>query len=200
MKKMIISTVLVFALLIGFAACSKGDEPGAKKTVYDTLNALSEQSYSKIQLNITSLTGDIELKANYVLTANNVTYSIEQLNLLVPDGDLSDTSSDYKTTIQGTATVENGKVIKLDGETVDLPEYDELKGAFDFKESYFKNVQVENGKFSADVVSATAFLGTNQNLSNVKLIVAYQESGFEKITITYQTANSTVTVEYKFEK
>lgn len=217
MKKIIIALILMLALLMSFVACSDGNTnensntegssqqttpqpPYPEKTVYDTLNELSKQNYSKILLNITTLTGDIELGANYVLKATNITYSIEQLNLLPTDGDLSNTSSNYKSTIQGTATVENGKVTKLDNVEVDIPEYDELKGAFEFKDSYFKNIQKENGKFSADVISVAEFLGNNRDISNMKVIVEYNSSAFQKITITYKTTNSTVTTVYEFEK
>jgi len=205
----------MLALLMSFVACGKGDSNGTpsnedttppvtqpsepEKTVYDELNGFIKQSYKKIQLDITTLTGDVELKANYALTANKVDYSIEQLNLLPSDGNLDNVSPDYKTTIQGSATIENGKVTSFDGEAANLPEYDELKGAFDFKESYFKNIQTENGKFTADVANATAFIGTDKSISDMKIVVEYSDYAFQKITLTYQTSNSTVTTVYVFE-
>jgi len=204
MKKIIISVILMIALLMSFVACDKGNtdneqSPENETTVYDTLNKLSKQSYNKIKLNITTLTGDIELKANYTLTANKVDYSIEQLNFLPSDGNLENVSPDYKTTIQGSATIENGKVTKLDDEAVNLPEYDELKGAFDFKESYFKNIQTESGKFTADVVNVSAFIGTDKSISDMKIVVEYNDMTFQKVTITYTTSNSSVTTVYGFE-
>ena len=211
MKKIIISIILMLALLMSFVACDKGDSlngdttsPGTQssepeKTVYDVLNGLTNQSYKKIKLDITTLTGDIELKANYALSANKVDYSIEQLNFLPSDGNLENVSPDYKTTIQGSATIENGKVTKLDDEAVNLPEYDELKGAFDYKESYFKNIQTESGKFTADVVNASAFIGTDKSISDMKIIVEYNDTTFQKVTITYTTSNSSVTTVYGFE-
>jgi len=194
----------MIALLMSFVACDKGNtdneqSPENETTVYDTLNKLSKQSYNKIKLNITTLTGDIELKANYTLTANKVDYSIEQLNFLPSDGNLENVSPDYKTTIQGSATIENGKVTKLDDEAVNLPEYDELKGAFDFKESYFKNIQTESGKFTADVVNVSAFIGTDKSISDMKIVVEYNDMTFQKVTITYTTSNSSVTTVYGFE-
>ena len=211
MKKIIISIILMLALLMSFVACDKGDSlngdttsPGTQfseteKTVYDVLNGLTNQSYKKIKLDITTLTGDIELKANYALSANKVDYSIEQLNFLPSDGNLENVSPDYKTTIQGSATIENGKVTKLDDEAVNLPEYDELKGAFDFKESYFKNIQTESGKFTADVVNASAFIGTDKSISDMKIAAEYSDAAFQKMTITYKTSKSTITFVYVFE-
>ena len=204
MKKIIISIILMLALLMSFVACDKGNTDNEQSlenetTVYDTLNKLSKQSYNKIKLNITTLTGDIELKADYALTASKVEYSIEQLNLLPSDGNLGGVSSNYKTTNQGSATVENGKVTKLDDEAINLPEYDELKGAFDFKESYFKNIQTESGKFTADVVNVSAFIGTDKSISDMKIAAEYSDAAFQKMTITYKTSKSTITFVYVFE-
>ena len=174
--------------------------PDTDKTVYEVLNDLSKQNYSKIELNITTLTGDIQLSASYVLTAHKVSYSVEQLNMLPTDGNFSNMSPEYKTTLAGTATVENGKVTKIDGDKVSVPEYAELKGSFDFKESYFRNVKSDDGEFSADIVYASGFLGTDKNIRGLKIEVKYTFSAIEKITMVYQTANSTVTTIYEFEK
>ena len=186
MKKVIISAILTLALLLNIAACNKNSnatestsaqqttqttqsnqKPDEEKTVYDALNALSEQHYSKIKLNISTLTGDIQLTAQYVMTANDIAYSVEQLNLFPADGNFSNLSPEYKTMLTGTAVIENGKITSTDGDKVSLPEYNELKGSFHFKESCFANVKNDDGKFSADVPSASAFLGTNKNAKSV---------------------------------
>lgn len=219
MKK-IMSIVLLFALLMAFSACSKKEEvqtPNSEnsegealqqdkspletqKTVYDVLNELSKQQYQKVHLHINTHTGDIELNANYSLTKNEVVYSVEQMNLLPTNGMLNGASFEPKKTFEGTATIQNGTVIQFDGDEVTLPVYDELKGSFDFKESYFRNVQTEDGKFSAEVVSVSGFLGTDRQLSNMKIAVSYEETSLKKLVITYQTANSTVNTVYEFEK
>ena len=178
----------------------KPQVPDTDKTVYEVLNDLSKQNYSKIELNITTLTGDIKLGAEYILTKNKVSYAVEQLNMLPTDGKLDGLSPEYKTTLRGTAVIENGKVTKFDGDKVSIPEYDELTGAFDFKESYFKKVEATDGEFSADVVSASKFLGTSKKVSDLKVEVKYNTAAIEKITLTYKTANSNVTTVYEFEK
>ena len=213
MKKVILSIILMLALLLSLGSCNKKSEgevsssdtetqvPSAQiGTLYDALNELTGKNYGKIQLHITTTTDDMELESEYVLTSSKVTYSVERMNLLPEDGDLSGISPDYKTTLKGGATVENGKITKLDGDAVELPAYDELKGNFDFQENYFKNVKAERGMFSAEVISAKSFLGTDKNLSGVKLTVEYNDSAFERIVITYKTANATVNTEYVFEK
>lgn len=223
MKKILLSIVLLLAVIVSVVSCNKpkptppaettpaettpdsqqttgGGTVETPKTVWETLQELSQQQYSKVKLNIKTVTGDIELNANYTLTNSNVTYSVEQLNFLPPDGDLTNVSPDHKVTLSGTAIIQNGKVDKVNGESVLLPSYDELKGAFNFKESNFKNVKTEKGKLIADVSSVSGFMGASQSLSNMKIVVTYSDTVLQKLEITYNTTNSTVTTVYEFTK
>ena len=216
MKKLILSIFLILAILMTFVACddkgsnqNNGTEsdseqttptPEAVKTTYDILNELATQNYSKVKLDISTVTGEVELKASYTLTGSEVSYSVEQLNFLPSDGNIENVSPDYKVILSGSATVENGKITKIDGEAVSIPSYDELKGAFNFAESNFKNVQIENGKITADVVSSSEFLGIDRTINSMKITVEYTDSALQKITITYNTINSAVTTVYEFEK
>lgn len=219
MKKILLSIVLLLAMITAMVSCNQknpepapqtttpdsqqtvgGDIQETPKTVWEILQELSQKQYSKVKLDIQTVTGDIELNANYILTNNDVTYSVEQLNLLPSDGDLTNVSQNHKTTILGTATIKNGKVEKFDGKAVDIPTYNELKGAFNFKESNFKNVKIENGKLTADVTSVSNFMGTSKNLSNMKIVVTYNDTALQKLEIIYNTTNSTVTTVYEFTK
>ena len=200
MKKIILSIVILLTVLMTFVACNKNNTPQQEKTVYETLNDLSNQNYDKVNLNITTLTNDTKLSAFYVMTADEVSYSIEQLNLLPTDGDFSNLNPSYKSTIKGYATIANGKVVKMDNDNINLPAFEELKGQFIFNENYFTNVIVENGYFSADVTSPSGFLGTNKDVRDMKIVVNYEDSALQKITITYKTSISDVTNEYTFTK
>lgn len=166
--------------------------------IYKKLDGFADLNYQQIKLSIVTITGDIELSANYTLTQNNVSYSVEQLNMLPPNGDLTGISPEYKTTHTGYAKIVDGMVAELDGEGVTLPSYDELKGNFSFAESNFKNVTTQGNSFSADVVSPSNFYGSTVNVQNMKVTVEYTETAFSKMVITYQTANSTVTTTYEF--
>ena len=196
MKKTLIPLVLVLALLTCFVSCDFGNS----KNTYEILNELVQVNYKKVELDITTVTGDIELESSFVLTDSIVAYSVEQLNTLPSDGNVENSSPNYKTLLTGNAIIENEKVVKLDGESVTLPSYDELKGRFDFKESNFQNVETENGKFTANVISPSAFLGIEKSLNDMKIVVDYNSSALQKITITYKTTNSAVITVYEFEK
>ena len=204
MIKLIMILIAFFMLLTGMTECSgsKNPEPTLPppviETIYDKLDDFANLDYQQIKLSVITVTGDIQLSANYTLTQSYVSYSIERLNMLPSNGDLTGVSPEYKTTHTGYAKIVDGKVTELDGEGVTLPSYDELKGNFSFAESNFKNVTTQGNSFSADVVSPSSFYGSTVNVQNMKVTVEYTETALNKIVITYQTANSTVTTTYEF--
>ena len=211
MKKIIISMVLLFALLMCITACSGSKDPEPTpggsdtptppipQTVYEKLDSFVDKEYKKVKVGVVTNTDNIQLSAEYVLTQYNVLYSIEQLNLLPPDGDITEVSPEYKTTISGSAIVDNEEIIILDGANVTLPTYDELKGDFNFNEDNLKNVIIENNTLIADVLSPSMFYGAEVNVQNMKITVEYTETAISKIIITYQTTYSSVTTTYEFE-
>ena len=175
--------------------------PPKEPSVYETLSSLVKKEYSEIVINILTNTNGIELTAEYILTDNYVEYSIEQLSKLPEDGSLDGVSSSYKITLAGNAVIKNGEVVKLDGNQVSLPEYDELKGSFDFSQDNFKNVNtLTHGVFTADVISPSKFFGTSANVKDVKVVVEYSDTALKSITINYKTDNSIVKLSYKFTK
>ena len=218
MKKKILAIVLSLAILTTLVSCNVffhappiettlGDQPttgmdaqNSPKEIWEKLQELSQQKYNKVKLNIKTVTGDIELNANYTLSNTNVTYLVEQLNLLPSNGDMTNVSPNAKTTLSGSAIIKNGRVEKIDGKTVTIPSYNELRGVFNFEESNFKNVKMEKGKLTADVSSVFGFMGTSQNLRNMKIVVTYSDTALQKLEITYNTTNSTVTTVYEFTK
>ena len=213
MKKIIILLITVAMLLMCMTACSgffnpeptptptppDDSNPLVTQNVYDLLNDLADRDYSNIKIDITVTTGFAKLYSNYVLTQSNVVYSIERLNLLPSDGNITDLSSNYKMTVTGYALIENGQVIELDGnKDVDLPSYDELKGNFNFDESNFKNAVVGTNSLQADVVSPSQFYGADVDMSNLKVKVEYTETALTKITISYNTTNASVQTVYVY--
>ena len=94
--------------------------------------------------------------------------------------------------------IENGNIVKLDGTDVQLPSYDVLTGAFNFEESNFKNAKEYVDSFSAEVISATAFLGTEADVKNMSVVVEFNSAAFEKITLVYNTDNAKITLVYNF--
>lgn len=207
MKKIIIVLIALSMLLMGMTACSGSKDsestptPPTRPTVYDLLDDLAEKDYSNIEIDIVTITGFAQLYANYVLTTDNMTYSIERLNLFPSDKNVSELPSNYKTTVTGYALIKNGQVIELDGsKDVTIPSYDELHGNFNFDESNFKNAVLGTNSFEADVVSPSQFYGADVDMSNLKVKVEYTETSLTTITISYSTTNATVQTVYVFSK
>lgn len=214
MKKIIISILMLCALLVSMAGCAlpenptptppggnppsenpPSENPPAEQTVYEKLDSLAEKAYKRVSLSIVTNTNGIELCAEYMMSANNVIYSVEKLNLIDPNGDLS---ADYKTRLVGSAAVSGGEIKTLDGAAVDLPSVEELKGCFNFDENNFKNAENANNSFRAEVVSPSELYGSDVNAQDMTIEVAYSETALVKIVITYKTSASDVTTTYEF--
>ena len=212
MKKIVVLLIAVSIFLMSGGACGELFEPlptstslldntssSETKAIFELLDDLTEKDYSNIEINIVITTDFAELHSNYSLTQNNVVYSIERLNLLSSDGNVSDLPSNYKTTVTGYALIENGQVVELDGnKEIALPSYDELKGKFNFDESNFKNVVVGSNALEADVVSPSRFYGAEMDMSNLKVKVEYTETALTQIIMSYSTTNATVQTVYAF--
>ena len=205
MKK-IVSFVLFLALLVCITACGgkkppQGggtNNPPAEQTVYEKLGELAAKNYSRVSVSVVSGVEGVTLTANYVLTQSSVQYSIEQLNQLPTNGSASGISPSHKTTVSGSAAVNGGEIV-LDGESVNLPSYSELKGSFDFSANGFANVVESGNTFSADIASVATFFGAAVDIQNAKISVNYTETALSEIVITYQKANASVTTTYTFE-
>ena len=205
MKK-VISIVLFLALLTCMMSCSilngsgttPDDNPSDKQTVYERLDNMADKSYASVKVSIITTTDTAQLSANYVLTQTNVSYSIEQLNILPTDGNITGASSDFKTTLSGTAKVVNGKLVSVDGENVSLPSYSELKGNFSFDEKNFKNAVVGNDSLKADVISPSDFYGTSVDAKEMSIEVTFSNDSLIRVTVTYKTENASVKTVYDF--
>ena len=193
MKKLI-SFVLSLTLLICLIGCSVTVETN----IYDKLNNFASKSYRNVALEVTNETQGLALKSSFSLKEDSLTYSIEKLNLLPENGEDFGEIPEFKSTVSGTAVIENGNIVKLDGTDVQLPSYDVLTGAFNFEESNFKNAKEYVDSFSAEVISATAFLGTEADVKNMSVVVEFNSAAFEKITLVYNTDNAKITLVYNF--
>ena len=164
-------------------------------TACELLSSLAGKSYARVELTVITRTGFAELSAVYTLTQNTVSYSVEQLLPIPTDGSLP---SGYKTTLSGSARVENGTLVELDGSSVTLPTYDELTSGFHFEESNLENVVSQNGLLTADVCSPSAFYGRTVDLTDLKISVEYSETALLKMVLSYRSASADVTTTYAF--
>lgn len=192
---------ICFALLLGMVMCFGACQPstdtppeGTSPEIYETLNALLKAEKNAVTVEITTVTSGMTLTAEYTATKSVITYSVERLNKL--EGD--ELPEEYKTTLSGTATVENGRITRLDGDAVDLPAYDYLTGIFSIQKENLTEVVEEKGCLKAKVISPEAFLGTKVEAEEMTVSIAYTDTAITRLTVTYSTSTSTVTTVYTF--
>ena len=222
MKKLLIIFAALSMLLMCMTACSGSEDPeptpdpkpnpapggsdssdssdsSDTESVYELLDELADEDYSRVDIDVEVETGFAKLYSNYSVTRSSVIYSIEKLNLLPSDGNIADLPTSYKTTVTGYALIENGRVVEFDGsQDVELPSYSELRGNFSFDEHNFANAYTGDGYFEADVISPTSFYGAYVDMSALRIRVEYTNSALTEITITYRTQNATVRTVYNF--
>ena len=202
MKVKLISLTLMLFMLVSPSSCDIFDGLfDGSEVVCELLDKLVKEEYSEIVIDVYTTTNGVALQSKYILTSTLVKCQIEQLNKLPEDGNLSGEIPSFKYTIEVTAEIKNGKVVKLDGESVSLPSYNQLKGRFDFNKNNFENIDIsESGMFKADVVSPDDFFGATTDARDVKVCVEYSDDYLETIIIDYKTDYSTVQLSYEFTK
>lgn len=199
-------TIITIILIMALTSCvvelvlpeDSETELAAAREACSTLNNLTQKKYERIELEINTKNSFANLSSNYVLTDSEVTYSIERLNLLPADGDITGMAYDYKNTISGSASVENGQITKLDGNDVTLPEYDQLTGCFNFNVDNMENVSVKNNRLVADIISPADFYGAEVEMEDLRITVEYTDSAIVEINISYKLLDTTVKTVYSF--
>ena len=202
MRKLVI-VLIVFNLLLSLSSCVVNRNPpveGGANTdpdICDTLNVLAEKEYDKITLSVKALKSGVELLSEYTVTDEAVEYSIERLNRVTSESIASGVG--YKTTVTGILNIENGEIVKGDGDEILIPDEIDLGGKFSFKKGNFKNISTEDGTFECDVISPSDFLGGGGEIEGMHLRVGYTDDKIGAIVITYTHDGTEVTLEYIFE-
>lgn len=180
-KKFFISIAL---LLIAVVLCGCTNQ-----MTLEVVNAMANVEYSRVELTVETTLDGQKLTSNYKTSKNGevstVNYSIEKLssfgvdeygNYVIPE--------DYKTTLTGSFTVENGKT---EGDVVtdlDLS----LVSAYGllFAENTLSDVQFNGNVMTATVSDPAAFVGrTDFVATDMKLSVTVTELTFSAMTVSY---------------
>lgn len=203
MKKVLFIIAITLALILSLTACVSLDG------IYSDLNKMVEKGYSKIDMTISSQTEGVTLTdtVHFVFNTkdgeidrNNgtATYKTQRLGKYqVVDGVLVAPDT-YIVEEEGSATVEDGKVITQDGEVL----YTGVNGlGLNFKKNYFTEINKGEGLFEAKVANPEGLFGAeNMDAVNMTIKVAYSGNSFNRIQINYSTFDGTkVTIDYNFQ-
>lgn len=193
MKKRLFAIAILFALTITcLCACNGVD--------YGKLNKTVQNSYSEINLTVeVTLDGETLTSTFHVKNDGNkssVDYKVEQLVIFVEPN----IPMERKREITGGVIVQDGKVTQTTGEAVEGVDFESIVSTgISFKKSYFENAQMENEKFTADVVRPGMFMGSSVACSNMKVTVILGETPKMEVTYT-STNNAAVKLTYEFVK
>lgn len=193
----------IFGALDGSGEETPDDNAPAYKEMtpedYEQLNDLLTKVDNTLTIQVVSDNRGATLHAEYVISDDSVSYSVEQLNKLPEDADINKLPSSMVSTYSGVATKnENGVLVTDDGEEIVLPEGFVAKGAFTFDESNFKEGKRYDTSFEGEVISVSALLGIETNITSMTVKVTYDATAISTIVLTYTSGSANVTLTYTF--
>lgn len=192
-NKFLICIAVLCLLVVSLTGCAQDN--------YLELSKMVNMDYPIMSINIVTNYGDETLTTQLTVTDNGVqtliNYSIEQLAEISMD----ENADNYKITLVGSVTVENGKIVAQNGDPVSEMIFPEIGNVgFNFKKEYFKNAVFSNGKFAADVTLPKQFMGNDSvEYSDMKVEMTYGTC-LKTIALSYSMASGAqVTVNYDFQ-
>lgn len=194
MKKRILTLVAVATAACCLSACTDGSAADE----YAKLNEMLNANYSQVVLTVTdAFDEDTSLKSEYVIkyseSSVTVNYTVEKF----AESSLDNPSTDLKLTLIGEAVINDGVVVPVSGDDINLTP-DIARTGFTFKGEYFENAELAGIYFTADVKNASAFLGSQLTCTGMKVEATFLEV-FYDINVTYTSASgSRVEFNYVF--
>lgn len=195
MKKFCLLLVISILLIVTLCACDLITNVTASDM--EKFNTLLDVDYDGWTLSVSTTTGDVTLNNKFVVTKETekttIDYTLEKLNEISIEG-----NNEFKSTIRGSVTVVDGKIVSIDGEeaNLDVEQLDEVSMVF--KLNYFKNISLNSTTLSADVTNPSGFLGYEIDCHDMKLLAKYSDD-FDYIKINYtNTDGSSVEIKYEF--
>lgn len=210
MKKKIFLVALIFVVAIFvLTACDLTGSKNDEEDVYTKLNKMTEETYDKIDLGISTTYKNYTLNSKFFASvAQNgtmVTYSVERLATIEQDENGQYVMPEEQiATSKGSATIKNGKIVEIAGDKVDIPVESLDKISLKFSEEFFSSALdgIENGKnvFKATVTNPVSFTGNiDFDGKDMTVDIVYGEKKFEKVSINYTSKNGAlVKVVYSF--
>ena len=166
---------------------------------YDEINKLMDKIGENVTVKVVSNNRGAVLSAEYVITADSVSYTVEQLNMLPEDADINKLPESMTTTYSGEAhRNEAGELIDDSGEAVVLPEGEVMAGSINFSEDNIREGKRSPYGFEGEVVSVSKLLGVKMDVESMHVKVDYSEDAIVRIVLTYVKDKATVTVTYEF--
>ncbi len=198
-KKYLLITALSCSVLAAtvLAGC------GGPSDVYSQLNDLVADTPASVQLDVTvTVDGETLTGAYSVKTEDDgyrVTYSYEKLNTFELVDGAYVVPEEYKSTLTGNMLVSGGKIVEQNGAAVDITMEQITAAGVRFDESYFTDVEANEGSFTATVSEPSEFLQTTITCTGMTVNATYTSEQIESLTIAYTSAGGAqVLIEYGF--
>lgn len=194
-----LAVVLAFAAVC-CVACIHNDNTTDKLREINTAMLFN---YSKIELNVTTRSSDLELKSKFVVAESNgianLSYDVERVSVFDANGTAP---SEFITRAQGVATVSNGAVVSVDGSALsEAIILDVVDTSMAFRLAYLDSIKVDNDVLSAKVTNPQGFLQRDDfEGTDMTVRVTLAQSNVSRVIIDYKLNSSTVQLDYSFTR
>lgn len=204
MKKKLLSICLVVILTLAVICLASCKDESAEKL--REINAALRMDYSEINLNISTLSDNANLSANYIIAKNNgeteVSYEVDRLNEFNVDDDNVFSPVEFMTHLTGTAVVRNDTIVSIDGDVIDESMIVDVANVrMELRLSYFGKISVTDNGITTRVINPQGFLNNDDfscDFMTLKVIMAGK--ALSHITITYESGDKLVTMNYSFTR
>lgn len=198
-RKVVIFLSLLLIVVLAFSGCKKNK----KENIYQKLNRLTEEASSSFTLYVSTTQSGETLTSKFTVRNNGasstVDYEHEVFSSFEEEGGVPVIPEGYTVKKTGTVTLENGNLLTLNGDPIDVDFSSISTLGIRFDAGCLSNVVERDVAMYADVTNVPAFLGTALSCRDMSVIAEYSTEQLSTISISYVSENGAqVTYRYSF--
>ena len=206
-KKLLV-VAAIMAITLSFTSCDAimemlGMAPpvDVKAETCTVLGTLVDKNYSEIDLTITTKKNGIQLDSEFKFVDNKVLYTVEKLAKYEIVGAVVTAPESQKIIISGEAMLnddDNDRNVMIDGEIVNVKNYQTLVGGFNFNPDNFVDFSADGGIVKFKVNNPSSFLGTEIEASDMSVAIEFNDAALKSVTLSYTYKGPGVVLDYDF--
>lgn len=170
----------------------------------NTINKLATAEHTFMKLDIYTIKDDVQLASYYRIDTSleeaQVEYSVQTVGTFREENGVILPPESFIVTHHGVGELMQGRLISLNGDPVNLPYVDALKGSLYIDLNTCANIQYENDAFFAfDCYDPYTLLGTDIASDSVRVNIKYSKDAIHWMSVDYITYDGVnVSIQYSF--
>ena len=197
MKKTLSIILAIVILALSMTSCSAGENK-----ILEQINTMANQSAPAMEITVDMTDGSNLLSEKYSIASSDdmtlIFYEIERLSSFIINNGVITAPDEYKYTLTGKATIQNGE-ITVEGDETDLNFSTYVYPTFSFTSDTLSDITIGDGVIAAKVIDQDGFIGGNLG-EDMTVYVRFSDVSISVIRINYVSENGyETTITYAFE-